>query len=80
MNMKQFGIIGYPLSHSFSARFFSEKFAAEGIDARYDMYPLESITAFPDLVSQVAFSGMNVTMPYKQAVIPYLDALLLPRP
>ena len=73
--MKHFGIIGYPLHHSFSAQLFQQKFALEHIDAEYSMYPIECIEQFPDLTERISFSGMNVTMPYKQSVIPYLDAL-----
>lgn len=74
--MKQFGIIGYPLGHSFSKKYFTEKFEKEGIDARYDMFPLESIEQFPALIASHAdLVGLNVTIPYKKAVIPYLDEL-----
>ncbi len=73
--MKHFGIIGYPLHHSFSAQLFQQKFALEHIDAEYSMYPIECIEQFPDLTKRISFSGMNVTMPYKQSVIPYLDVL-----
>lgn len=73
--MTHFGIIGYPLHHSFSANFFNEKFTREGIDAEYTLYPIEDIAAVPALFRKVTFTGMNVTMPYKQAVIPYLDRL-----
>lgn len=73
--MQHFGIIGYPLAHSFSAKLFSEKFLREGISAEYSMYPLASINDFPALIRRVDFTGMNVTMPYKEAVIPYLDSL-----
>lgn len=72
-----FGLIGYPLSHSFSRRYFSDKFAKEGIqDAAYELFPLPNITAFPDLLADHPnLVGLNVTIPYKQAVLPYLDAL-----
>ena len=73
--MKHFGIIGYPLHHSFSAQLFQQKFVLEHIDAEYSLYPLEHIEQFPELTERISFSGMNVTMPYKQSVIPYLDAL-----
>lgn len=72
-----FGLIGYPLSHSFSKRYFNEKFAREGIaGAFYELFPLEQITAFPALLeAHPNLIGLNVTIPYKQAVIPYLDRL-----
>lgn len=73
--MRHYGIIGYPLLHSFSARYFSEKFAREHIDAEYSLYPLEELTSegMKELTNRL--DGMNVTMPYKQAVIPYLERL-----
>ena len=75
--MRLFGLIGYPLGHSFSGKYFAEKFSREGIaDARYDLFPLPSIDAFPQLwKDQPELVGLNVTIPYKAAVIPFLDAL-----
>jgi shikimate dehydrogenase len=72
-----FGLIGYPLSHSFSKRYFSEKFAKEAIgDAFYELFPIENIAQLPNLLAQWPnLRGLNVTIPYKQAVLPYLDAL-----
>ena len=72
--MRHYGIIGYPLQHSFSARYFSQKFAREGIDAEYSLYPMEDLKSqIEELLNRL--DGFNVTMPYKQAIIPYLDAL-----
>ena len=72
--MRHYGIIGYPLQHSFSARYFSQKFAHEGIDAEYSLYPMEDLKSqIEELLNRL--DGFNVTMPYKQAIIPYLDAL-----
>ncbi len=74
--MKKYGLIGYPLSHSFSRGFFNDKFRREGIDAEYENFPLPSIREFPELVRSVReLEGLNVTIPYKEKVIPYLDAL-----
>jgi shikimate dehydrogenase len=74
--MRLFGLIGYPLGHSFSVPFFTEKFGVEQIDAEYRNYPLEDIAAFEDLViGEPALVGLNVTVPHKQKIIPYLDAL-----
>jgi len=72
--MREFGLIGYPLGHSFSASFFAEKFKKEGIAAEYRNYPLEQIADFPDLLEQ-GLEGLNVTVPYKQEIISYLDTL-----
>lgn len=71
--MHHYGIIGKPLKQSFSAKYFSEKFEREGIDAEYSLYPLEAIEEVCPLLRSLR--GMNVTIPYKQAVIPYLDRL-----
>ncbi len=82
--MRHFGIIGYPLLHSFSAKYFNEKFATEQIDAEYSLKPLppspegkEIRIGDEHLLNELldSLDGMNVTMPYKQAVIPYLDRL-----
>jgi shikimate dehydrogenase len=74
--MRQFGLIGYPLGHSFSASFFAKKFREEEIDAEYRNFPLETINEFKDLVKQEKdLAGLNVTVPYKQEIIPYLNLL-----
>ncbi len=74
--MRLFGLIGFPLSHSFSKRFFTEKFEREGLtDCRYELFPIESINELPDLIKvHPDLEGLNVTVPYKQAVFPYLDS------
>ncbi|HEX8357582.1 MAG TPA: shikimate dehydrogenase, partial [Segetibacter sp.] len=73
--MRQFGLIGYPLSHSFSPAYFTEKFEAEGLmDCRYETYPLNNITELLVLLlRRPHLQGLNVTIPYKKQVIPYLD-------
>ena len=73
--MRHFGIIGYPLLHSFSARYFNEKFATEHIDAEYSLYPMKGLTGerMNELMDHLA--GFNVTLPHKQAVIPFLERL-----
>lgn len=72
---RHFGIIGFPLEHSFSAELFTKKFAEENIDAVYSLYPIEDIRELKALCERVNLSGLNVTMPYKQTVIPLLDEL-----
>lgn len=75
--MKVYGLIGYPLGHSFSAEYFSRKFVEMGLDDRvYRNFPLSEITRFPALIAEHEnLCGLNVTIPYKSAVIPYLDRL-----
>ncbi len=72
------GLIGYPLSHSFSQRYFTDKFAREGLPAswHYELYPLQRIEQFTELVAaHPDLHGLNVTIPYKQSILPYLDEL-----
>jgi shikimate dehydrogenase len=73
--LRQFGLIGYPLSHSFSQHFFSEKFLKENImNAQYDNFPIESIQSFAALWKEhPSLEGLNVTIPYKKEVIPFLQ-------
>lgn len=71
--MRKFGLIGYPLSHSFSPSYFAKKWTEMGIDdCEYQAYPIESIDQIKDLVES-GIEGINVTIPYKQTVIPHLD-------
>lgn len=73
--MRLFGLIGYPLAQSFSKKYFTEKFLKEGItDAAYELFPLENIEEFPALLkNHPEFYGINVTIPYKQEVMQFLD-------
>lgn len=74
--MKRYGLLGYPLGHSFSARFFAEKFRSEGIDAEYVNFEMPAVDGLREFVAaDPALCGLNVTIPHKQAVIPRLDAL-----
>lgn len=74
--MTRYGLIGFPLTHSFSKRYFTEKFEREGIiDNRYDLFEMPELTALPDLLALPDLRGINVTIPHKQAVLPYLDRL-----
>jgi shikimate dehydrogenase len=73
---KLFGLIGYPLSHSYSKKLFTEKFGKLKIDAKYELFPLESIKEFPALIeNNPELTGLNVTIPYKQDVMTYLDEI-----
>ena len=73
--MRVFGLIGFPLSHSFSPDYFAQKFSKERIeDAIYRLFPIESLDKIRELFSfENNICGLNVTIPYKQLVIPYLD-------
>ena len=72
--MTTYGLIGKTLKHSFSKTFFSEKFKRENIkDCTYELYELADISEFPTLVNTVRPAGLNVTIPYKQDVLPFLD-------
>ena len=74
--MNRYGLIGFPLTHSFSKRYFTEKFEREGIiDSQYDLFEMPVITALPALLKLPDLRGINVTIPHKQAVLPYLDQL-----
>ncbi|MCL2027133.1 MAG: shikimate dehydrogenase [Bacteroidales bacterium] len=75
--MKQFGLIGYPLKVSFSKGYFSAKFERENLsDSFYELHPLADISEFPDLLKKHSnLCGLNVTIPYKKTVIPFLDGL-----
>ncbi len=75
--MNLYGLIGYPLSHSFSKKYFTEKFAGESIaDAVYELFPIEQIELLPDvLAANPQLRGLNVTIPYKEQVLPYLTSL-----
>ena len=72
--MKLYGLIGYPLGHSFSKKYFSEKFKREGIiNCSYELFPIPSIKDLPSLISSNPFlKGFNVTIPYKQQVLEYV--------
>jgi len=73
--MKHFGLIGLPLTHSFSKKFFSEKFEREQIEAQYDLFELKHIADLSLLIEKHTFSGLNVTIPYKEKVIEFMDEL-----
>jgi shikimate dehydrogenase len=72
-----FGLIGYPLDHSWSPEWFTEKFKKDGGGKKdYRLFPLTAIEEFPGLlVSYPELAGLNVTIPFKEKIIPYLDEL-----
>ena len=74
--MKRYGLIGYPLGHSFSKNFFNEKFHSENIDAEYVNFEIPTIEDFNKIIkANPTLCGLNVTIPYKEQVIGYLDEL-----
>jgi shikimate dehydrogenase len=75
--MRLFGLIGYPLTHSFSGKYFAEKFAREGlIDHRYDLFSIPAIDELALILSQYPdLCGLNVTIPYKEQVLPFLNEM-----
>lgn len=74
--MKKFGLIGYPLGHSFSKNFFNEKFRSENICAEYVNFEIPTIEDFNKVLkANPTLCGLNVTIPYKEQVIGYLDEL-----
>lgn len=73
--MRHFGLIGKRLGHSFSAKFFNSKFKAEEIAADYQLFELEDVSAIDDLICKHGLEGFNITIPYKESIIPYLDEL-----
>jgi len=74
--MDKYGLIGYPLEHSFSRNYFNEKFRNERIDAEYDNFEIPSIENLKEVLETTPnLRGLNVTIPYKEEVIRYLDEL-----
>ncbi len=74
--MDKYGLIGYPLHHSFSQGYFNEKFRSEKIDAEYINFEIPAIKEFPGIIkNNPNLKGLNVTIPYKEQVIQYLDEL-----
>ncbi len=73
--MKQYGLIGKTLKHSFSKKYFTEKFAKEKINSTYQLFELPTIKDFLSIRKIEHLSGLNVTIPYKEKVIPYLDKI-----
>ena len=74
--MDKYGLIGYPLGHSFSNVYFNQKFTDEKIDAVYEKFEIPTIDLLPEVIdSNPNLRGLNVTIPYKQKVLPFLDAI-----
>ena len=71
-----YGLIGFPLTHSFSPAYFKMKFAAQHIDAAYELFAIKAIREFPELLkNNPKLAGLNVTTPYKETVMRYLDSI-----
>ena len=74
--MDKYGLIGYPLGHSFSISYFNQKFADEGINARYVNFEIPSIDQLEEVLAlNPELKGLNVTIPYKEKVIQFLDSV-----
>ena len=75
--MRLFGLIGYPLSHSFSKKYFTEKFEKEGLtDCSYQLFPITSVDEIREIIDgNPGLAGLNVTVPYKQLVLKHLDSI-----
>ena len=71
-----YGLLGYPLGHSFSRNFFNNKFEAENIDAEYMNFEIPDINMLNEVISEhYNLKGLNVPIPYKEQVIPFLDEI-----
>ena len=74
--MQKYGLVGYPLSHSFSRRFFTDFFEKNVLEATYLNFELSNLSQLPaTLVEHPELDGFNVTIPYKEAILPYLDCI-----
>ena len=74
--MDKYGLIGYPVGHSFSISYFNDKFADEGINAKYENFEISSIDQLQEVLdTNPNLRGLNVTIPYKERVIEYLDSI-----
>lgn len=75
--MKKYGLIGYPLTHSFSKKYFADKFSKEDLeDCEYELYPLQNLSDLPALINDTPeLRGLNVTIPHKIGVMFYLDKI-----
>ena len=74
--MDKYGLIGYPLGHSFSISYFNQRFADEGINAKYVNFEIPTIDELPEVIAKnPELRGLNVTIPYKEKVIEFLDSI-----
>ena len=73
--MRKFGLIGKTLVHSFSKKYFTEKFEREAVDANYELYSMANVDSLRQFIQEHSLCGLNVTIPYKQDVIPLLDEI-----
>ena len=74
--MNEYGLIGFPLKHSFSQKFFTEKFEAEKIESKYSNFEISSVEEVIKVISNnINLKGINVTIPYKQAILSFIDVL-----
>lgn len=73
--MDLYGLIGHPLGHSFSKDFFNQKFQTENIDAQYLNFDIPTIELLNEILTRQQIKGLNITIPYKEKVIPFLDEL-----
>jgi len=73
--MTTFGLVGKDIDYSFSRKYFSKKFSNENINAEYKNFDISAIDKFNEIIKENVISGLNVTIPYKEAIIPYLDHL-----
>ena len=74
--MRKFGLIGRNISYSFSPNYFAEKFSREKIDASYQNFDLQDLSEFPEILRKnKGLEGLNVTIPYKESILPFLDSI-----
>lgn len=72
--MSLFGLIGNPLSHSFSKKYFTEKFEREGLPHEYRLFPMNDLAGITELISRYPnLAGINVTIPFKKDILPFLN-------
>lgn len=75
MANRTFGLIGFPLGHSFSQKFFNEKFRTEHIDAEYKNFEITDISLISDIINDKSIAGLNVTIPYKERVLSFINEI-----